>query len=70
MGVEHSFKDEDGPQVMRCPKCEVISTVKEQSAKPYVSLFAGYSGDYFICQNPKCDVERIYGTNAVMVSGK
>lgn len=66
MGVEHSFKDEDGPQVMRCPKCEVISVTKQVSASNYVSLFAGHSGDYFVCQNPQCDVERIYGTNAII----
>jgi hypothetical protein len=65
MGIEHRVKDEE-PLTMRCPKCEVISMVKESAIKPYVSLFAGDYGDYFVCQNPKCDVERIYATNAVI----
>lgn len=69
MGVEHSFKDEDGPQVMRCPKCEVISVVKAGEKDSGFGIYAGLSGEYFICQNPKCEVERIYGSNCV-VTGK
>jgi hypothetical protein len=69
MGVEHSFKDEDGPQVMRCPKCEVISTEFIEENTPYFSMSAGYTGNYFVCQNPKCEVERIYNSNCV-VTGK
>jgi hypothetical protein len=69
MGVEHSFKDEDGPQVMRCPKCEVISVVKAGEKDRGFGFYAGLSGEYFICQNPECDVERIYGSNCV-VTGK
>lgn len=65
MGVEHSFKDEAGPQVMRCPKCEHLSLEKVGEDMPYVSFFPGLSDEYFVCQNPKCDVERIYGDNAI-----
>lgn len=57
--------------VYRCPKCEHVTTVKVACEEvPYVSLFAGAVGPYFVCQNPRCNVERIYGTNAVMVSGR
>ena len=58
-------------EVYRCPKGEHVTTVKVACEEvPYVSLFAGAVGPYFVCQNPRCDVERIYGTNAVMVSGR
>jgi len=60
MGIEHSFKDDEKPEIMRCPKCEVISTLKQESTRPYVSLYAGREESYFICQNPKCSVSRIY----------
>ena len=60
-----------GSEVFRCPKCQHLTTVKvPDDDTPYVSLFAGPVGPYFVCQNPKCDVERIYGTNAVMVGGR
>jgi hypothetical protein len=69
MGIEHRYKDESEELVMRCPKCEVISVAKEEFPQEYVSLFAGHHGNYFICQNPKCNVERIYGENCV-ITGK
>ena len=69
MGIEHFVKDEERTTA-RCPKCEHISALKVGTEDPYVSIYAGPTGPYFVCQNPKCDVERIYGTNAVMVSGK
>lgn len=70
MGIEHSVKDEP-PHTCRCPKCEHVSTLKVGASEdPYVSLFGGCTGAYFVCQNPKCDVERIYNENAVMVSGR
>jgi hypothetical protein len=56
MGVEHSCKEEGETQ--RCPCCGHVSTLST----------ADSSGCYFYCQNPKCNVERIYGDNAVMVS--
>jgi hypothetical protein len=71
MGVEHSFRDDEGPRVMRCPSCEVISVVKAgEEVKNYgfLGISAALSGKYFICQNPKCDVERIYNTNCVITS--
>jgi hypothetical protein len=60
----------ENSEVRRCPACEHLSTVKVDDDGPYVSFFAGLSGEYFICQNPKCSVERIYNDNAVMVSGR
>ena len=70
VGIEHFMKEEVG-QTCRCPKCGHVSTVKVgEDDGPYVSLFAGPVGAYFVCQNPSCDVERIYGTNMVMVSGR
>jgi hypothetical protein len=57
-------------EVFRCPKCQHLTTVKVADDMPYVSLSAGAYGPYFVCQNPRCDVERIYGTKDVMVSGR
>lgn len=72
MGIVHFVRAEfDDANTCRCPKCEHVSTVKVgDNDTPYVSLFAGAVGPYFVCQNPKCDVERIYAGNAVMTSGK
>lgn len=64
MGIEHSFKENDR-QVMRCPKCEVLTLEKVGEETPYVSFFAGISSEYFICHNPKCEVDRIYSENAI-----
>jgi hypothetical protein len=69
MGLEHSIKD-DGEQTMRCPCCKHVSTVRVGDNDPYVSLTAGANGPYFVCQNPKCAVERIYSENAVMTGGR
>lgn len=70
MGIEHREPKESGVEVMRCPACGYISTVKVEDDKPYVSLQGGATGPYFVCQNFKCNVERIYNDNAVMMSGK
>ena len=67
MGIEHRMKDED-QQSMRCPCCKHVSTVKVGIEEPYVSLSAGATGPYFVCQNPKCNVERIYDSNCVVTS--
>jgi hypothetical protein len=58
MGIEHRMKDETD-HTRRCPMCKHVSTVSTQDGRDY----------YFYCQNPACSVERIYGDNAVMVSG-
>lgn len=69
MGVEHSFKDEP-EESRRCPVCEHVSVLKAGESSTAYGLYAGLSGEYFYCQNPKCSVERIYADNCVMVSGK
>jgi hypothetical protein len=69
MGVEHSLKEELD-ETRRCPCCKHVSTVKVGEDTPYTSMFAGDFGMYFVCQNPNCNVERIYADNCVMVSGK
>ena len=69
MGIEHREKPEE-ENSKRCPVCSHVSTVKVgQDDEPYVSLFAGCSGPYFVCQIPSCNVERIYTGNLVMISG-
>lgn len=70
MGIEHRESKESDVEVMRCPSCGYISTVKVEDDQPYVSLQGGATGPYFVCQNFKCSVERIYSDNAVMVGGK
>lgn len=57
MGLEHSDKAEPD-NARRCPMCKHVSTVSVQDGRDY----------YFYCQNPSCNVERIYGDNAVMVT--
>ena len=69
MGIEHSFKEDD-TEVRRCPGCGVISVIKVEGVEPYVSTFGGDTCEYFVCQNPLCDVERIYTDDVVMVSGR
>lgn len=70
MGIEHSVK-EDVVDTKRCPVCLHVSTLRIGDNDPnFYSLFSGPSGQYFACQNPKCNVERIYADNVVMVSGR
>lgn len=68
MGIDHSFKDESS-DTKRCPICHHVSTLKGGSDENTYGIFNGPSGEYFYCQNPNCKVERIYGDNAVMVTG-
>jgi hypothetical protein len=56
MGIEHSFKEEP-EHTRRCPWCLHVSTASVEDGRDF----------YFYCQNPACSVERIYGSNAVMV---
>lgn len=59
MGIEHRYKDEP-EESRRCPWCNHVSIAYTEDGKDR----------YFYCQNPLCDVERIYGENAVMISGR
>lgn len=58
MGIEHRMKDET-QLTQRCPWCMHVSMAFTEDGEDR----------YFYCQNPRCDVERIYGDNAVMASG-
>ena len=59
-----------GEEVKRCPVCGYLSTLKVGEDKPFIGTTVEIDSSYFACQNPKCNVERIYSDNAVMVSGK
>lgn len=57
----------DSNEVKRCPKCQWLSVTKVTSDAPYVSLMFQPTDNYFVCTNIKCDVERIYGENAILM---
>lgn len=59
MGIEHRMKDET-EHTRRCPWCDYVSTLYVKDAYDF----------YFYCQNPNCQVERIYADNAVMTPAK
>jgi len=69
MGIEHSVKEENDVN-RRCPCCNHVSTIKAGEPSFAYGMVSGVTGEYFYCQNPKCNVERIYADNVVMVSGK
>jgi len=69
MGIEHMIKEE-ARDTQRCPVCGHVSTLKVGENETFIGLSSGLQGAYFACQNPKCNVERIYADNAVMVSGR
>lgn len=54
-------------EIERCPKCGWLSVTKVMSATPYISSMLQPSDNYFVCTNMKCDVERIYGENAILI---
>jgi len=60
MGIEHRIKELETENTCRCPSCKHVSTVGVKDEHD----------SYFYCQNPKCEVERIYGDNKVMVPAK
>jgi hypothetical protein len=63
----------------RCPVCEHITTVRVVDVPiEEVNIVSKWQeeygidhpkGSYFCCQNPRCWVERIYSSSAVMVGG-
>ena len=61
--------DLDSKEVERCPKCEWLSTTKIVDENSYVGLTFQPTGSYFVCVNPKCNVDRIYGENAILLKG-
>lgn len=69
MGIEHS-EPKEVSETCRCPVCGHVSTLKVGQDEAFLGISSGPTGPYFACQNPKCNVERIYADNAVMVSGR
>ena len=53
--------------VMRCPICGWVSVTKVLDTTLYIGLSIEPMGDHFICTNPQCQVERIYGENGVIL---
>lgn len=62
------FKEAE-KNTQRCPKCGWVSVTKVTDENPYLGLMFQPTGDYFICRNAKCDVDRIYGDNAILLRG-
>lgn len=52
---------------MRCPRCQWVSVTKVTDTVLYIGLATGPMGDHFVCTNPACRVERIYGENGVVL---
>ncbi len=69
MGIEHGYKEEE-KLVFRCPVCEHLSMQKGGSEDTCYGIYAGLSGEYFVCANPTCNVDRIYGDNCVLMLDK
>jgi hypothetical protein len=53
--------------VMRCPRCQWVSVTKVTDTVLYIGLSMEPMGDHFVCTNPVCKVERIYGENGVVL---
>jgi hypothetical protein len=49
----------------RCPKCGWLSVVKIVDDTVHVGLMFGVVATHWLCNNPKCTVERIYGDNCI-----
>jgi hypothetical protein len=47
--------------------CGWVSVTKMVFDAPHIGLMFNAIGDHFICTNLQCDVERIFGDNAVML---
>lgn len=45
------------PTTRRCPICEYVSMTMIEDGRDF----------YFLCKNFECNVDRIYGDNAVML---
>ena len=61
MGLDSSGVN--SKNTLRCPKCGWVSTTKVMDTTRYIGLCMEPMGDHFICTNPACQVERIYGEN-------
>lgn len=54
---------------MRCPACGHVSVTKFVDNSPHLGILFQPDGNYFVCTNLKCNVERIYGENAILMKG-
>lgn len=55
---------------MRCPVCNWVSITKIVDATRHIGLCMEPMGDHFLCTNPACQAERIYGENGVTLLKK
>lgn len=51
--------DSGSKEVKRCPECGCISITKLEDSGPHLGITFHPYGEYFVCTNPKCSVERI-----------
>ena len=57
----------DESNTIRCPRCGHVSITKFVMNSSYLGIMFEPTGDYFVCTNPACGVERIYGENAILM---
>lgn len=55
---------------MRCPRCGWVSVTKISDCSSNVMVMMEQSSDCFVCTNPKCGVERIYGEGVFLIVEK
>jgi len=55
---------------MRCPRCGWVSVTKISDCSSNIMVLMEESADCFVCTNPKCGVERIYGEGVFLVVQK
>jgi hypothetical protein len=63
------FKEVKDTNTLRCPKCGWVSVTKTIDESLHLGIMFHPCGDYFVCTNPKCGVDRIYGENAILMKG-
>jgi len=49
----------------RCPKCGWVSITKVTDDTVHIGLMFAVTGTHWVCKNPRCSVERIYGDNCI-----
>lgn len=65
MWIEHTVNDCE-VLVKRCPECETLTTERAREETPYTCFGDSTLGDYFICKNPQCKVDRIYDSGCII----
>lgn len=64
--MDSDFKEPE-KNTQRCPQCGWVSVTKIVDDSPSLGLMFHPTGSYFVCANAKCDTERIYGGNAILL---